>query len=337
MYVGGDRQPNNNGFPNAIGANDFTGRLFRCDATPGRQQPMHAADAQRHREQQLAARRLAGDDVRRQRRHHRDGRRRDLPPTDPSTTNGAWQSLNGNLQISEHQSCDYDSVGDLILCGDQDTGAPEQSAAGSLSWLTLSAGDGGFVAVNDAGADSVRFSSSNNLGAGGFLRRTCTPANVCVNSAPGFNVVGQGQTIQQFEQAGGQSTLPLYTPLFINEIDGTRFIVTSSRIYESTDSLDNLTIILNALGGGGSTRAIAYGGRSAGADNEDVLWVGDASGQLWLRSGGLGAPTVLPGWTNGVAVDIVLNPEEWTDAFVTNGTSVFRTTDAGATFSEHHG
>ncbi|HEX6869360.1 MAG TPA: sialidase family protein, partial [Candidatus Limnocylindrales bacterium] len=33
VYVGGDRQPNNNGFPNAVGANDFSGRLFRCDAS----------------------------------------------------------------------------------------------------------------------------------------------------------------------------------------------------------------------------------------------------------------------------------------------------------------
>src|SRR5207244_562054 len=38
VYVGGDRQPLNNGanagtFPNAIGANNFSGRLFRGDAS----------------------------------------------------------------------------------------------------------------------------------------------------------------------------------------------------------------------------------------------------------------------------------------------------------------
>ena len=334
VYVGGDRQPNNNGFPNAIGANDFSGRLFRCDASAAANSQCTALthngtanNSAPHADSREMVFDVNGDII-----ETDDGGV--YRQTDPSTTNGVWQSINGNLQISEHQSCDYDSVGNIILCGDQDTGAPEQSAAGSTTWLTLSAGDGGFVAVNDSAATSVRFSSSNSLGAGGFLRRTCTAANVCVNSAPGFNVVGQGQTIQQFEQAGGQSTLPLYTPLFMNRIDGTRFIVTSSRIYESTDSLDNLTIIQNALAGGASTRAIAYGGRSGGSDNEDVLWIGDASGQLLLRSGGTGAPAVLPGWTNGAAVDIVLNPEEWSDAFVTNGTQVFRTIDAGATFTD---
>ncbi|UOQ90603.1 hypothetical protein MUN74_06745 [Agromyces endophyticus] len=339
VYVGGDRQPldqgaNTGNFPNSIGANTFSGRLFRCDsalAANAQCTPLthngttdNSAPHADSREMVFDANGdiLEGDDggVYRQ--------------TDPSTTNGEWRSLNGNLQISEHHSCDYDSVGDLVLCGDQDTGAAEQSASGSTSWAELSAGDGGFVAVNDAGASSIRFSSSNSFGAGSFLRRTCTAANVCANSAPGFNVVGQGQTIQNFD-----TTLPLYTPLAINTIDPTRFIVTSNRVYESTDSLDNLNIIVNGLGGPANnltstTRAIAYGGRAGGADNPGVLWFGDSTGQLFLRSAGAGAPAALPGWTNGVTTDIVLNPENWADAFVSTGARVFRTVDAGATFTE---
>ncbi|MGW9629103.1 DUF7507 domain-containing protein [Agromyces sp. NPDC055520] len=338
VYLGGDRQPldagaNTGNFPNSIGANTFSGRLFRCDAslaattqcTPLTHNGTNGNSAPHADSREMvfdaAGDILEGDDggVYRQ--------------TDPATTNGDWQSINGNLQISEHHSCDYDSVGDLILCGDQDTGAPEQSASGSASWTELSAGDGGFVAVNDAGASSVRFSSSNSFGAGSFLRRTCTAANVCINSAPGFNVVGQGQTIQNFD-----TTLPLYTPLAINTIDPTRFIVTSNRVYESTDSLDNLTIVVNGLGGPANnltntTRAIAYGGRAGGADNPGVLWFGDTTGQLFLRSAGAGAPALLPGWTGGVTTDIVLNPENWADAFVSAGAQVFHTVDAGASFT----
>ena len=33
VYIGGDRQDNPAGFPNSIGADDFTGRLFRGDTT----------------------------------------------------------------------------------------------------------------------------------------------------------------------------------------------------------------------------------------------------------------------------------------------------------------
>ncbi len=181
---------------------------------------------------------------------------------------------------------------------------------------------------------SIRFSSSNNLSASSFQRRTCTAANVCANSAPGFNVVGQGQTIQDFEvNAAGNSTLPLYTPLAMNTIDPTRIVVSSStRVYESTDSLNNLNIIQS--GGTGTTGAIAYGGRSGGADNAGVLWFGDNSGRLFLRSAGAGAPAQLPGWTGGTASDIVLNPENWADAYVAGGARVFHTLDAGGSFTD---
>jgi uncharacterized repeat protein (TIGR01451 family) len=334
VYVGGDRQPNNAGFPNSVGANDFSGRLFRCDAggAAGSQcTPLTHSGTANNSSPHADSREMVfdpnGDII-----ETDDGGV--YRQTNPSTANGVWQSLNGNLQISEHHSCDYDSVGDLILCGNQDTGAPEQSASGSVSWDTLSAGDGGFVAVNDSGASSVRFSSSNSFGANSFLRRTCTAANVCVNSAPGFVVAGTGgQTIQAFDG------LPLYTPLAMNKVDPTRFIVTSNRVYESVDSLDNFTIVVNSLGVDGNgnpvgtTRAIAYGGRAGGADNPGVLWFGDNQGRLFLRSSGAGAPVQLGAWTNGNATDIVLNPENWADAYVSAGAQVFHTTDAGATFT----
>lgn len=337
VYVGGDRQPvgGNGNFPNSIGASDFSGRLFRCNASlaAGSQcTPLTHNGTSDNSAPHADSREMVfdanGDII-----ETDDGGV--YRQTDPSTTNGEWQSLNGNLQVTEHHSCDYDSVGNIILCGDQDTGAPEQAASGSRSWITLTAGDGGFVAVNDSGANSIRFSSSNSISASSFRRRVCTAANVCVNSAPGFNVVGQGQTLQQFD-AG----LPLYTPLVINKIDQARFIVTSNRVYESTDSLDNLNIIVNSLGNDGNgnpigtTRAIAYGGRAGGADNPGVLWFADSQGALFLRSAGAGAPVALPGWTAGVASDIVLNPENWADAYVSTGARIYHTTDAGATFTE---
>ncbi|HEY5846762.1 MAG TPA: hypothetical protein VIU11_21060 [Nakamurella sp.] len=340
VYVGGDRQPANPGpdgilnngddtFPNSIGANNFSGRLFKCDGslaagaqcaalthngTPNNSSP-HADS----REMVFDAN---GDIVQTD-----DGGI--YRQTDPSTLNGVWQSLNGNLQVAEHQSCDYDNVGNIVLCGNQDTGAHEQSSAGSVGNVQLSQGDGGFVAVGDVGpGNSVRFSSSNNLSAGSFLRRSCDAANVCVNSAPGFNVVGQGQTLQAFEP-----NLPLYTPLFINDVNSARLVVGGAiNLYESTDQLDNLNIVVTLPGG--LTRAVAYGGRQGGADNADVLWYGTGTGQLFLRGGAGGTPAQLPAWTNGAAADLVLDPENWAHAFVTNGGRVFQTTDAGGSFTD---
>ena len=336
VYVGGDRQPsNNNAFPNSIGATTFSGRLFRCNASL-------AAGSQ------CSA--ITHNGTNNNSAPHADSREMmwdgngDLIETDdggiyrntdPATNNGVWQALDGDIQISEQHSCDYDNVANIVICGDQDTGAAEQSSAGSTSWNELSQGDGGYVAVDDiGGGSSVRYSSSNSLGATGFRRRTCTAANVCANSAPGFNVVGQGQTIQNFETSGaGQSTLPLNTPLVLNKVDGNRLVVASNtRLYESTDQLDNLNIIVGALPGR-VTRAVAYGGRQSGSDVPGVLWYGTNDGQLFLRSGAVGNPVALPGWTNGVATDIVLDRENWATAYVTNGTAVYRTTDAGATFT----
>ena len=336
VYLGGDRQPNNNGFPNAIGANDFSGRLFRCNAgLPATTQctPLtHIGTASGTSAPHADSRDMDWDANGNIIEGNDGGVARRTSP-EPNGT-GDWFSVNGNLQIAEHHSCAYDSVGNIILCGNQDTGAPEQASAGSLGWVTLSAGDGGFVAADDSGAVSVRYSSSNSFGAGGFLRRACTAGNLCINSAPGFNVVGQGQTIQNFEVDGaGNSTLPLYTPMFMNDIDPLRLVVGSNtRLYESTDGLDNLTILVNGLAG--LSRAVAYGGRSGGVDDASVLWYGDGSGQLFLRVGNGGTPAQLPAWTFGNMTDIVLDPQEWSRAFISTASQVQVTTDAGQTFTD---
>ncbi len=344
VYLGGDRQPNP--FTNSIGANDFSGRLFRCDAslallsqcTPLTHNGTSSTSAP-HADSREMVFDAQGDII-----ETNDGgvvRR-----TSPQDANGDWFSINGNLQIAESHSCAYDSVGDIITCGNQDTGAPEQISAGNLVWTTLTAGDGGFVATDDSGAASIRYSSSNSFGGAtgnSFRRRVCTAANVCVNSAPGFIVAGSGgQTIHQLNLDGnGNSTLPLYTPLYLNDVDPSRFIVGTNIVYESLDQLDNLTAILTIpeLDGNGNPtivgRAAAYGGRSGGVDAPGVLWFGTAAGgALYLRTSGVGAPTRLPAWTFGTPTDVVMDPENWAHAFVSAGASVYETTDAGTTFTD---
>ena len=349
VYLGGDRQPqdpgpnnipgdNDDTWPNSIGANNFTGRLFRCNASlaAGSQcLPITHNGTSNNSAPHADSREIVfdanGDII-----ETDDGGI--VRQTDPTTANGVWQNVSGDMRVSEGHSCSYDNVGDIILCGNQDTGTPEQSATGSVTWNSLVVADGGFTNVNDiaGGASSVRFSSSNSLAQS--RRRTCTAANVCATATPTYNVSGTGQNIFQNDPG-----LPLYPPVIMNKVDGTRLIVGTSRVYESTDSLDNLTIALNSMGVDGNgnpavtTRAIAYGGRQSGADAPGVLWFGDNGGRLWLRTGGAGAPVQLPAWTFGNARDIVLDPENWATAYVTDGTSVYRTTDAGNTFTNISG
>ena len=80
--------------------------------------------------------------------------------------------------------------------------------------------------------------------------------------------------------------------------------------------------------------AIAYGGRSGGLDNPDVLYVSSGS-QIFLRTiagGTLTVTAALPAGAGNIAT-IALDPNNWKTAFVTDATNVYMTTDAGAHWS----
>src|SRR5262249_41179560 len=87
----------------------------------------------------------------------------------------AWDSLNGNLAITELNSLAYDPVSDLLLGGAQDVGSQEQQTGGGGVWKSLLLGDGnsqGVAVVRDAAGavtSVVRYSVGNNLK--GILRR----------------------------------------------------------------------------------------------------------------------------------------------------------------------
>jgi len=81
------------------------------------------------------------------------------------------------------------------------------------------------------------------------------------------------------------------------------------------------------------TSVMAYGGRSGGVDNADVLYA--ASGpNIFLRStagGTLTATAGQPGGGNIVA--IALDPNDWHTAFVTDGSAVYMTTNSGTSWT----
>ncbi|MDT5026064.1 MAG: hypothetical protein QOE61_2490 [Micromonosporaceae bacterium] len=336
VYLGGDRQPRNPGpdgipnnnddtFPNSIGANDFTGRVFRCDASQAAGSKCaaithtNAGGTAPHADLREMAWDANGDlietddgDVSRQ--------------TDPATNSGAWVSANGNLQVAEHHSCDYDSVANVIICGNQDTGVPEQTAAGSTVWREVTTADGGTVAVDDRNpAQSVRYFSTQNFG--GLSRRVCDAANSCGNTGLGLAVAGSGgQNLFQFD-----TSIQFYGPIEANAVAANRVVLGTNRLYESTDRGDNITDLTGNTGSG-LTEALAYGGRSGGVDNPDVLWFGNNAG-LSLRTSAGGAFTQLTAYPGGVPTDLVLDSDDWLTAYVTDGSDVFRTTDAGTTWS----
>ena len=344
VYVGGDRQELP--FPNAIGADGYTGRLFRGDASVAAVAPgsttnvfspqwdhlTHtqnqgfpgggtANDSAPHADSRDMAFNAAGDLI-----QVDDGgiyRR-----TNPLNNTGVWVSLMSNaaggLQVAEMHDVAYDSVANVIISGNQDTGTTEQQSPGALEWRSVSTGDGGDVAVDvlSGGGNSIRYSSFN--GFVGFQFREMNAANALVGLAvtPALNT-GADPAI------GGQ----FVTPVAVNNVVGNRLIIGGTNgAYESTDRGQNVQQISTT----GVNNAIDYGGRRNGVDNADVLYVGSGS-QVLARTAttfaNLVATTALPAGA-GTVVDVIMNTVDWMNVFVIDANQVFQSTDAGGTWTD---
>lgn len=280
VYVGGDRQPvgGNGNFPNALGARDFSGRLFRGDArvaapntwtslthsgTASFGQPGTLAGSAPHADSRsmafdAAGRLVEGDDGGVYAR------------TSPATGSGDWVGLNGNLQITEQHSLAYDPVARIAMSGNQDNGTMRQTSTELAPWVSLSGGDGGGVAVDridlSAAGRSLNYSSFQNLG--GFARRTFSASNGLVATVfPALTVTGGGLRPE------GQ----FVTPVVTNQAQGRRLAIGAGNgVYESLDSGSTSMLVEEGL------RAISFptgGSLAYGAtNNPDALYVAGCRG-----------------------------------------------------------
>jgi len=331
VYIGGDRQPYHTeatgwgwpGWPNSIGANDYSGRLFRVDASqPAGNQASHithdhtSSNSAPHADSRDMAFSANGDLI-----EVDDGgvyRR-----TGPQTDTGDWFSLNGDLRATEFHDIAWDAVAKVVIGGTQDTGTPEQIFPANVRWRTVSKGDGGDVAVDDTGTPglSTRYSSYYNLS--DFRRCVYNSANVLQSEVnPALTVISGTDPGYQF-----------YTPIQLNNVDPDRLIIGAwNSVYESLDQGDNITelnpagITVNSSG----RDPIAYGA----AGNPDMLYVGDGS-QVFIRDAAHPAPlTASAAYTGGTVVDIAIDPADPLTAWVIDDDNVFQTTDAGVTWTD---
>ena len=243
--------------------------------------------------------------------------------TSPSTGARVWSSVNGNIQTAEYNSLAYDNVNNILFGGTQDTGSSEQSASGSPTWSQISQGDGGTQAVYNLGASIIRFTMGNNFGT--FLRRTFDNTNNQVGGDVQLALNGLATDDMNFQ---GFSVFAYD----VNNVDSTgmRMLIGGlTTWYESADRGDNLTDITPA--GAGRISAIAYGGTLGGAANEEVAYVGDNNGNLYLRTaaGGGAAFNQLNNYPGGAPRDIALDPDNWQRAYVVDSSNTYFTPDAG--------
>jgi hypothetical protein len=343
VYVGGDRQPrtfgDTGGFPNSIGANDFTGRLFRGNAAAvAGSQWVHLTHSN-----SLGA---VGGGTASSSAPHADSREMTFDAngnlievddggiyrrTSPLNSTGDWFSINGNLQVTESHDVAYDSLSNIIMSGNQDTGTTEQISAGSQTWRSVTTGDGGDVAVDNitlAGSNrSIRYSSFQNFQQ--FRRRIVDSNNVVVSTAfPALTVTGGSPAfVAQFD-----------TPIVLNSVNPSRIILGGSNgLYESTNQGDTITRVTAAVIPPDLTsNPIAYGGRSGGIDNPEVIYAGANNGNIHIRTtaGGAFTSTDPDAASSDSIRDVRLDPDQWQTAFAIDINQVFTTTTIGAAWND---
>jgi hypothetical protein len=325
VFIGGDRQ--NTPFPNDVGANDFSGRLFRIDASlPPGSQAQHlthsnalgapgggtANNSAPHADSRVMVidangEVIEGDDGGVYRR------------TIPANNTGIWRSVIGNLVSTEFHNIAFDSNTNTVFGGAQDNGTPQQVTPDNQVWSSISTADGGDVGIDDASTagQSVRYSSFQNLGQ--FRRRTYSAAGTLLSTQTPTLTVTSGPPF------GAQ----FVTPVKVNERVGARLILGGSNgAYESLNRGDTIAQLST---GSVNRNTILYGGRRLGVENPDVLYVGSGTSVL-VRTVAAG-PLAASAYPGGTVTGLALNPEDWQEAYAIDATSVFRTTDAGVSWT----
>ena len=330
VYVSGDRQPffsegngGSNFFPNSIGAQDYSGRSFRGDASQpeaSRWTPLTHVGTPNNSAPHADSRE-SGFDALGNLIESNDGGiyKRTLP----SSTAGLWLSINGNLQSTEYHSLSYDSVANRVIGGTQDTGTTQQESATLKIFNSVSTGDGGDTAVNDRGAVSVRYSSFQNFQV--FARRSYNAANAL-----------QSQVFPTLTRTDGSPapTGQFYTPIAVNEVTGPRLVIGAGNgVYESFDQGDTIARVstsrVNANSGGDP---LVYGVTG----NPDFLYFGSAAA-LFVRTAAPPAAPVQVNTLNASSRDLAVNPANASQLFAITAASVFYSSDAGANFANISG
>ena len=342
VYIGGDRQPAfNEGapgvqFPNSVGALNFTGRLFRVDASlaPGSQatpithcfsalsgcggSARTASSSAPHTGSRDMAFDANGDLV----QGDSGGVYRHSAP---ETTTGDWASVNGNLSITEQYSAVYDTVSDIVLSGNQDVGVTQQSTTAGLTWSSLQQDSGGEVAVgiNDPiVGQSTRYASNDSFG---------TPRRRVYNASNAL----QSTATPTLTPLGGDPapTFQTITPLSVHNTVPTRVILGAANgVYESSDRLDSVDRISTSVINGSGRAPIAYGTTG----NVDVLYFGSGD-DVFVRTA---APPAAPvntdpsGSSTDFIAGVVVDPDDATHAFAVDADQVFETTNSGGAWTE---
>ncbi|MEI7462743.1 MAG: hypothetical protein WCK15_25350, partial [Pirellula sp.] len=251
--------------------------------------------------------------------------------TSPKDNRGDWFSVNGTLQVTEAHDIAWDSLSNVAMTGNQDTGTTFQPGAGATQWESISTGDGGDIGIDNiqlaSSRQSVRYSSFQNLGG---LRRTVWDSSGVLVSTSFPSLI---------PASGSPAIVPGFrTPLETNSVVGGRLLIQASNsLYESLDA--GATVNAIGVGQGVSisgifSNAIWYGGTKNNVANPDLVWAASGS-DVFLRTSGVGNVVRTSGDpTSQLIRDLAVNYSNSDNVFVVDGSRVFQSDDAGTNWSD---
>jgi hypothetical protein len=336
VYIGGDRQPGPGefgitGWPNSIGAANYSGRLFRVDAsrvtgtqssvlthrggTSGNTSTLNNTSP--HADSREMAFDANGELV-----QVDDGGvyRRTSPSVDNA---GDWFGAVGNLTATEYHSIGWDPNSNIVFGGTQDVGTTEEVFSGSGVHRTVSQGDGGKVATFDLGTgNSLRYTSFQRIGA---LRVREVDSNNVVVSTSFASLTGMASGEKQF-----------YTPIAVNRFNGKLFVGGADNVFESSNRGNTVTQLSD------STDENVGVIETGAFNNNDALWVGrgdslfynpSAVGRLEQRLTAGGSLITVSAYAGNQVADMAMNELDFQSLVATDVNSIFFTEDAGASFA----
>ncbi len=245
--------------------------------------------------------------------------------TNPSSPNGSWKSINGNLSIWQPYASAYDANKNIILCAGQDTGIAVQTGPNQLTYNDLPiTGDGVNAVINDQTSKSYYYSSVQGLAA----------INRVINGDPStikfLTLNFMGNPLSDFDTH-------FLSPFVLNRIDATKIAIGGSTdVFITHDDLVSTTLNLTSVGTGFSTvLPIAYGTR----DNTNALLVGAQNSPFLFFTASPTASGSVPGLPNyegmgglppsSVAFDIRTQNR----FYVADTVNLFQSKDRGASFT----
>lgn len=268
--------------------------------------------------------------------------------SNPSTSNGQWYSLNGNIQTTEMHTARWNSLTHTVLGAMQDNGTYFQSNPKSPAGYAVNGGDGAIAEVNpnwnySGSANAALYSSYIYLQS---LYRTRVNSSGQYQSTSNIGLMLQGSnTLINSDEKIAKGYFP-FTPTFVlNSQDKTRFIAGGYYLFLGQDSLAtgtlnsggtyDLTLDVKVISPAVAStnyyyRTVAYGASNnanavvAGTASSDLKNL-TAAGSLYYSSN---APTtdVQPIYSSATGIQAVIFDRQYgtADIYFTNSQKVLR-------------